>query len=71
MLEPKRILLASQRTPGEGHADRSALPLCRPRSALLHMVVVPDFWKGMMRDDWVNSESIRDVTAKYVVAELA
>ena len=71
MLEPKRILLASHGTPGARAADRMALSLCRPGSVLFHLVVVPDFWKGMMGDDWLNNASTRDVYAKYVEAELA
>ena len=70
MLEPKCILLASHGTPGARAADRMALSLCRPGSALFHLVVVPDFWKGMMGDDWLNNASTRDVYAKYVEAEL-
>lgn len=71
MLEPNCILLASHGTPGARAADRMALSLCRPGSALFHLVVVPDFWKGMMGDDWLNNASTRDVYAKYVEAELA
>lgn len=71
MLEPKRILLASHGTPGARAADRMALSLCRQGNALFHLVVVPDFWKGMMGDDWLNNVSTRDVYAKYVEAELA
>ena len=71
MLEPKRILLASHGTPGARAADRMVLSLCRQGNALFHLVVVPDFWKGMMGDDWLNNVSTRDVYAKYVEAELA
>lgn len=71
MLDPGRILLASHGTPGARAADRMALSLCRPGSALFHLVVIPDFWKGMMGDDWLNNASTRDVYAKYVEAELA
>ena len=71
MLDPRRIVLASHGTPGARAADGMALSLCRPGSALFHLVVVPDFWKGMMGDDWLNNASTRDVYAKYVEAELA
>lgn len=71
MLEPKRILLASHGTPGARAADRMVLSMCGPDSALFHLVVVPDFWKGMMGDDWLNNASTREVYAKYVESELA
>ena len=71
MLDPKRIVLASHGTPGARAADRTALSLCRSGCALFHLVVVPDFWKGMMGDDWLNNVSTREVYAKYVEAELA
>lgn len=71
MLKPKRILLASHGTPGARAADGMAQSLCRPGSVLFHLVVVPDFWQGMMGDDWLNNVSTRDVYAKYLEAELA
>ena len=71
MLDPRRIVLASHGTPGARAADRMALTLCGPGSALFHLVVVPDFWKGMMGDDWLNNVWTRDVYAKYVEGELA
>lgn len=38
---------------------------------LSQLVVVPDFWKGMMGDDWLNNASTRDVYARHVEDQLA
>ncbi len=66
----KQILLASHGTPGARAAERAALALCGPRTTLHHLVVVPDFWKGMMGDDWLNNSTTRDTYGRYVEAEL-
>ncbi len=71
MLEPQRILLASHGTPGARAAERAALALCGTGCTLFHLVVVPDLWKGMMGDDWLNNVSTRDAYAKYVESQLA
>jgi nucleotide-binding universal stress UspA family protein len=66
----KRILLASHGTRGARAAERAAFALCAPGATLHHLVVVPDFWKGMMGDDWLNSGAARDIYGKYVESEL-
>lgn len=71
MLSPARVLLASHGTPGARAADRAAIDLCVKGGTLFHLTVVPDFWKGMMGDDWLNNVSTRDVYAKHVESELA
>lgn len=70
MREPKHILLASHGTPGARAAERAAFALCGPKTTLHHLIVVPDFWKGMMGDDWLNNISTRDTYGRYVEAEL-
>ncbi|OGA40139.1 MAG: hypothetical protein A3G24_09755 [Betaproteobacteria bacterium RIFCSPLOWO2_12_FULL_62_13] len=70
MFEPQRILLASHGTPGACAAERAALALCGSGRALFHLVVVPDFWKGMMGDDWLNNVATRDAYCKHVEAQL-
>jgi nucleotide-binding universal stress UspA family protein len=69
-LAPKRLLLASHGTRGAVAAEKIALAMCRPGVRLLHLVVVPDFWKGMMGDDWLNSAKARDIYARYVETQL-
>lgn len=70
MLKPKHILLASHGTPGARAAERAALSLCGPKTTLHHLIVVPDFWKGMMGDDWLNNASTQATYGRYVEAEL-
>lgn len=65
------MLLASHGTPGACAAGRAAVELCASGGVLFHLTVVPDFWKGMMGDDWLNNASTRDTYAKHVESELA
>jgi len=37
---------------------------------LSQLVVVPDFWKGMMGDDWLNNASTRDAYGRHVEQQL-
>jgi len=60
------IVLASHGTPGGQAAERVALSLCAYGASLAQLVVVPDFWKGMMGDDWLNNASTREVYGKHV-----
>ena len=64
------ILIASHGTPGAQAAERAALAWCRAGGRLSHLVVVPDLWRGMMGDDWLNNASTRDTYGKYVESEL-
>lgn len=66
----KQILLASHGTPGARAAERAALALCGPKTTLHHLIVVPDFWQGMMGDDWLNNSATRDTYGRYVEGEL-
>ena len=43
-----------------------ALALAAPGARLSQLVVVPDFWKGMMGDDWLNNASTRDEYGRHV-----
>jgi nucleotide-binding universal stress UspA family protein len=71
MLQSERILLASHGTPGARAAERVALDLAAPGATIFHLVVVPDFWRGMMGDDWLNNASTRAAYGRHVEAELA
>lgn len=62
----RNILLASHGTDGARAAERLAYAFCGPRTRLHHLIVVPDFWKGMMGDDWLNNASTRDRYGRYV-----
>ena len=69
-MNPKKILCASHGTPGAKAAESAALELCSEGTALHHLIVVPDFWKGMMGDDWLNNAASRDRYGKYVEGQL-
>jgi nucleotide-binding universal stress UspA family protein len=63
-----KILLASHGTPGACAAEVAALNLCR--SQLHHLIVIPDFWKGMMGDDWLNNAVTQSDYGDYLEGEL-
>lgn len=71
MLQVQRVLIASHGTPGGRAAERLALELAAPDATIFHLVVVPDFWRGMMGDDWLNNASTRAAYGRHVEAELA
>ena len=66
----KRILLASHGTDGALEAEKEALALAAEGGQIHHLIVVPDFWKGMMGDDWLNNSSTRDDYGDYVESQL-
>ncbi|HER25546.1 MAG TPA: hypothetical protein ENI69_00390 [Rhodospirillales bacterium] len=68
----ERIIVASHATPGALAAEQAALKLARENGAVLHqLLVVPDFWKGMMGDDWLNNAVTQYRFGKYVEDQLA
>lgn len=70
MLKLKNILLASHGTDGARAAEKMAYTLCQPGTTLHHLIVVPDFWKGTIGDDWLNNASTRDTFGKYLESQL-
>lgn len=71
MLNTRHILLVSHGTPGARAADAVAVGLCTPETEFFHLTVVPDLWRGMMGDDWLNNASTRDDYGRHVEGELA
>ena len=47
-----------------------AIELAAPSGRLSQLVVVPDFWKGMMGDDWLNNAATRDAYGRHVERQL-
>jgi len=70
MAEYSRIVLASHGTAGAQAAERVALALCARGASLAQLVVVPDFWKGMMGDDWLNNASTREAYGRHVERQI-
>ena len=69
----QKILLASHGTDGARAAETVALDLCAHQStktSMHHLLVVPDFWKGMMGDDWLNNAVTQIRFGKYVENQL-
>lgn len=70
-MKPVRaILLASHGTPGARAAEGVALELCAPGGRLHHLVVIPDFWRGMLGDDWLNNAAVHTRFGRYVENQL-
>jgi len=66
-----KVLVASHGTPGARAAEQAAIDLCRENNASLHhLLVVPDFWKGMMGDDWLNNAVTQIRFGDYVENQL-
>lgn len=64
------VLLASHGTDGAMAAEKKLLELCGQETRIHHFVVVPDFWKGMTGDDWLNNGGTRNTFRRYVESEL-
>ncbi|MBT3046394.1 MAG: universal stress protein [Candidatus Thiodiazotropha sp.] len=69
-MNPKRILCASHGTDGARAAEAQALRFCHSEVALHHLIVVPEFWQGMMGDDWLNNAVTRDRFGSYLEGQL-
>lgn len=69
-MTPARILLASHGTPGARAAEQAALSLCAREGGIWHLEVVPDFWKGMRGDDWLNNAITQQRFGDYVESQL-
>ena len=70
MRPARAILLASHGTPGARAAESAAFDLCAREGRLHHLVVVPDFWKGMLGDDWLNNAAVHIRFGHYVENQL-
>jgi hypothetical protein len=67
----QRVLVASHGTDGARAAETLALASCAPGATLHHLYVVPDLWRGMMGDDWLNNVRTRIRFGDYLEGELA
>jgi nucleotide-binding universal stress UspA family protein len=67
----KKLILASHSTPGAKTAEDEAFRLCKENGAAMHhLLVVPDFWKGMMGDDWLNNAGTQIIYGNYLENQL-
>ncbi|MCK5719649.1 MAG: universal stress protein [Thiomargarita sp.] len=67
----EHILLASHGTIGACAAEKAAINLSSSKTNLHHLIVIPDFWKNMLGDDWLNNAITQIRYGKYVEGELA
>lgn len=65
------ILLASHGTDGAKAAEKMAFEMCDKGARVHHLVVVPNLWKGMTGDDWLNNGSTRDTFCRYLEDQLS
>ena len=66
----KNIVLASHGTVGAKAAEQKTFELCSLTSHITHLIVVPEFWKDMLGDDWLNNSSTRIQFENYLASEL-
>lgn len=70
LISARAILLASHGTPGARAAEAAAFRLCDAGGQIHHLFVVPDFWKGMLGDDWLNNAAVHIRFGRYVENQL-
>lgn len=68
----RKIIVASHGTPGARAAEAEAIDIAKRYDASLHhLLVIPNFWKGMMGDDWLNNAVTQMRFGKYLENQLA
>jgi nucleotide-binding universal stress UspA family protein len=70
LISARAVLLASHGTPGARAAEAAAYNLCEAGGRIHHLFVVPDFWKGMLGDDWLNNAAVHIRFGRYVENQL-
>ncbi len=67
----KIILLASHGTQSARAAESTALEIAKSDgSKIVHLYVIPDFWRGMRGDDWLNNAVTQKRFGDYIEDEL-
>ncbi|MHA1598445.1 MAG: universal stress protein [Alphaproteobacteria bacterium] len=68
----RKIIVASHGTPGARAAEAAALELTKQvGGSFHHLLVIPNFWKGMMGDDWLNNAVTQIRFGNYLENQLA
>jgi len=62
----KKILLASHSTQGALAAEQAAINMAEEGDSVQHLIVVPELWKGMKGDDWLQNGATRDKYGEYI-----
>ena len=71
-MSKQTIILASHGTTSAQAAEKAAIAAAKhTQSKIVHLYVVPDFWRGMRGDDWLNNASTQKRFGDYIEDELA
>ena len=71
-MSKQTIILASHGTTSAQAAEKAAINAAKHTNAnLVHLYVVPDFWRGMRGDDWLNNTITQKRFGDYIEGELA
>jgi len=66
----KRILLGSHGTVGAMEAEKAAIALGAENSNIFHLIVIPEFWRGMVGKDWLHNPGDSRDHDTYVESQL-
>jgi len=66
----QNILLASHGTIGAQAAEQKVFEMCVSNARIMHLLVVPEFWKDMLGDDWLNNSVTRIQFEFYLETKL-
>ncbi len=66
-----KILLASHGTQGAQAAEQATYGMCSKNVHVTHLYVIPEFWKNMMGDDWLNNDITQQRFGNYLEYELS
>jgi len=65
------ILLASHNTCGATAAENLALEIAKQyQASIKHLIIVPEFWRWMTGDDWLNNARTQAEYGDYLESEL-
>ncbi|MGH1536706.1 MAG: universal stress protein [Gammaproteobacteria bacterium] len=70
MHKVNNILLASHGTVGARAAEQTVFDLCSSNTSITHLYVVPDLWRHMLADDWLNNQITQEQFGQYLESEL-
>ena len=65
-----KVLLASHGTTGARAAEHALFNMQLTKSEVIHLYVIPDFWKHMLGDDWLNNQITQEKFGNYLESEL-
>ena len=67
----KKVLLASHGSIGARAAEQALFDMSLVDLEVVHLYVVPELWKHMLGDDWLNNQITQERFGNYLETELA